>query len=231
MIWILFIACAEPITEVQMTGQVLSALDSSIGAPEVQVIIRDGETEDYSETTTDEDGIFTVAVPVSSAIHMEFSGPSHVPTAFSALTDAQDFTVPIGDMWLRSAAEVDALRASFAGCPSVDLEGGIVEGEVHYNAVSTASETHLIAEEASVTIYEADGTTHTVCYLDGDGLSDPDAEVVGGTGRFAAFGVPGGPITVGFQTQTGVTDNESFGFVLLPEDGIAPFYPALIAFQ
>jgi hypothetical protein len=231
MFWIALLACAEPITEVQLTGQVLTGLDSTIGAPGVTVIIRDSETLDFSEATTDEDGVFTVPVPISSGIHMELDGAGFVPTAFSAITAAEDFIVPVGGLWMRTAAELEELQRTFESCETADVEGGIIEGQVLYTAVSQSSGSNLVAEEASVTVYEADGSAHTVCYLDDEGVSDVNAVEVGATGRFAAFGIPAGPITVGFSTEIDGMRRELFGFVFLPEDGVGPFYPALIEFQ
>jgi hypothetical protein len=231
MFWIAFLACAEPITEVQLTGQVLTGLDSTVGAEGVIVIVRDSETLDFSEATTDEDGVFTVPVPISSAIHLELDGAGFVPTAFSAITAAEDFIVPVGGLWMRTPAELEELQQTFSSCDTVDVEGGIIEGQVLYTLVSQSSGSNLVAEEASVTVYEADGSAHTVCYLDNEGASDPNAVAVGATGRFVAFGIPAGPITVGFSIEFDQMRRELFGYVLLPEGGVGPFYPALIEFQ
>ena len=228
MFWLALLACVEPVTEVQMSGQVLTGLDSTTGAPDVTVFVRDGRTEDFSETTTDEDGLFEVAAPANSVLHLELDGTGYVPTAFSTVCGATDFQIAVGALWLRTPLEVEALQHTFEHCPSVDTAGGIVEGEVHFKAVHVSSETNLVAEEATVQIYEAGGSTHTVCYLNNDGESDPDAEQVGATGRFVAFGVPAGPITVGFTYQIDSLKIENYGYVFLPEDGVGPFYPALI---
>lgn len=231
MFWIAFLACAEPITEVQLTGQVLAGLDSPVGAEGVTVLVRDSATVDFSEATTDEDGVFTVPVPISSAIHMEFDGPGFVPTAFSAITAAEDFIVPVGGLWMRTPAELEDLQETFSSCATVDVAGGVIEGQVLYTAVSQASGSNLVAEEAIVNVYEADGAAHTVCYLDDEGISDPNVAAVGATGRFAAFGIPAGPITVGFSIEFDQVQREVFGYVFLPEGGVGPFYPALIEFQ
>ena len=231
MLWIALMACAEPTkSEVEMTGLILSGLDATTGAADVDLIVRDGNTDDYSQTTTDDDGRFTVKVPASSVMHLEIDGSGYVPTAFSATSGAANFEVPVGALWLRSELEIETLKDTFDNCPSVDLPGGVVEGEVHFNAVHDTSESHLIAEEATVIVYEADGSTHTVCYLDTDGESLAEGDEVGATGRFAAFGIPAGPITVGFTSYLGEQSQESFGYVLLPDNGVGPFYPALIQF-
>jgi len=231
MLWIVLLACSQaPVAEVEMSGLILAGLDATTGAADVQLIVRDGQTDDYSETTTDEDGRFSVMVPASAAMHLELNGSGFVPTAFAATSGSADFEVPVGALWLRTPLEVETLQATFENCPTVDVPGGIIEGEVHFNAVNDSSETNLIAEEAIVKVYEADGSTHTVCYLDTDGESLTEGDEVGATGRFAAFGIPAGPITVGFTTQLGDQSQESFGYVFLPEEGVGPFYPALIQF-
>ncbi len=228
MLWFVLFACTEPATEIELSGQVLTGLDSTSGAADVQVFIRDGNTDDYSETVTDEDGIFAVAAPANSVLHIELDGAEFVPTAFSALTGSSNVQIPVGSLWLRTPLDDEQLYATFDNCPEVDIAGGIIEGEVHFNVVQQSTESNLVAEEATVVVYEANGTTHNVCYLDDDGDSDADALQVGATGRFAAFGVPSGPITVGFTYEIDTLKIENFGYVFLPEEGVGPFYPALI---
>ncbi len=228
MLWLAILACTEPVEEVQVTGQVLTGLDSTTGAADIQVLVRDGETEMYSKTTTDEDGLFTVAVPATSVIHLELDGSEYVPTAFSTISGSSDFQLPVGGLWLRTPLEVQSIQSTFENCASVESEGGIIEGEVHFNAVAQSTETNLVAEEATVQVIEAEGTTQEACYLNNDGESDPDAEQVGATGRFVAFGIPPGSISVSFTYQVDTLKIENFGLVFLPEDGVGPFYPALI---
>ena len=39
-----------------------------------------------------------------------------------------------------------------------------------------------------------------------------------------------GPTTIGFEVPIEGIDTENFAFVWLPEEGVGPFYPALIEF-
>jgi len=228
MIWLALMACAEPVTSIQVSGQVLSGQDSVTGAPDVLVLVRDGNTNEYSEATTDEDGVFKVEVPASTMFHLELASPEGISTAFSVLSGSADFDIPAGYLWIRSPLELDALRMDFENCDSVGEDGGIIEGTIHFTAVHTSSGLNLVAEEATALIYESDGITHEVCYLDDDGVSDPAAEQVGATGRFAAFGIPAGPISVQFTYAIDTLTIQNWGNVYLPENGVGPFYPALI---
>ncbi len=227
---LLSLGCAEPEHKVKMRGQVLTGKDDRVGAADVNVSVRDGQTKPFSSTTSDDEGMFTVQVPASSVVHLVMDGSAYVPTAFSAIVGTDDVTIPVGDLWMRTPGDINALRDTFENCPTVDEPGAVVEGEVNYNVINAHSEQRLIAEDAEVTIYDKNGNISPTCYLDNDGNSSVEVNVVGATGRFAAFGLASGPTTVGFEVPIDGIDTENFAFVWLPEEGVGPFYPALIEF-
>jgi len=228
--FLLALGCAQPKEKVKMRGQILDGKDQLVGAPDVAIEVRDGRTKRYSSATSDADGMFTAEVPANSVVHLILDGGAYVPTAFSAIVGSDDVTIPVGDLWMRTPGDIDALRDTFENCPTVDEPGGIVEGEVNYNVINAHSEQRLIAEDAVVTVYDKNGNTSTTCYLDNDGESSTDVAVVGASGRFAAFGLQSGPTTIGFEVPIEGIDTENFAFVWLPEEGVGPFYPALIEF-
>ena len=63
--------------------------------------------------------------------------------------------------------------------------------------------------------------------LDDEGESLPTEGQVGATDA-SIFGVEPGAITIEFVQAIGDKTLTNYGFVLMPEDGIAPFHPATI---
>jgi hypothetical protein len=79
-----------------------------------------------------------------------------------------------------------------------------------------------------VTIIGSDAVTLTTCYLDDDGVYDPDATVTGSQHRFAAFGLPEGPLEVEVTWDAGDEQApiDTYAYTVAA-DGIVPMYPAL----
>ena len=228
MIVFLLAACLPEPSQVQLSGQVLTAQDSAQGAPDVTVTAYDSELEEYSTTETDGDGMFTTTVQSNRVYHLVIEGPDATPTAFSGVVGAADTSIDEDELFIRSVAETEALRTTHENCATSSLEGGIVEGVVHFQFRNERDDSYLIAEEAMVEVYDADGNQYEACYLNTDGESLEAGTEVGATGRFAAFGIPSGAITVLFKQEIGAAVIENYGFVYMPEDGIAPFHPAFI---
>jgi len=228
MIILLLVGCLPVPGEVQLSGQILTAQDSGVGAPEIAVAAHDSELQPYSDTITDEDGLFSVPVQTSRVWHLVFTGTGVVPTAFSGVVGETDTAIPEDALYVRSETEVEALRVTHSLCLTAQDEGGIVEGVVRFRLQNSQDESYLIAEESYVEVYDVDGQSYDVCYLDNDGESLEKGSAVGATGRFIAFGLPAGPITVAFKQDVSSQTIENYGFVMLPEYGIAPFHPAFI---
>ena len=228
MIILLIAACLPVPGEVQLSGQILTAQDSGVGAPEIAVAIHDSELQPYSDTITDEDGLFSVPVQTNRVWHLVLTGTGVVPTAFSGVVGSADTALPEDALYVRSETEAQALRVAHSLCPTAQDDGGIVEGIVRFRLQNSQDESYLIAEESYVEVYDVDGEPYDVCYLDNDGESLEKGSEVGATGRFVAFGLPAGPITVAFKQDVSSQTIENYGFVMMPEYGIAPFHPAFI---
>ena len=228
MISLLLSGCLPEPSDIQLSGQVLTAQESEQGASDIVVTAHDAELAPYSDTVTDEDGVFSTAVQTNRVYHLVLEGDGVVPTAFSGVVGTSDTRIEHDELFVRSEAEVDALRLTYSECAASELEGGIVEGIVYFQLQNAKDESYLIAEEAMVEVYDANGTQYDTCYLDSDGESLEFGTEVGATGRFAAFGIPSGAITVIFKQEIGASELENYGFVYMPENGIAPFHPAFI---
>jgi len=228
MMWILWMACTPPPTEVLLSGQVLTGQDSGVGAADVLVSIRNSQTDPHGEVTTDEDGLFEISIPSSNVYHMILSGTGIAATSFSGIIGQSDLLIPQDELFVRTDADIAGLRSAFEHCPTAQEEGGIIEGTVQLRLQDTDDDSFLAANQAMVEVFNADGVQFDACYLDDDGMSEEDGSTVGSTGRFAAFGVPEGPISVLFKQDIGGLIVENYGFVYLAKDGVAPFHPAFV---
>lgn len=228
MLLLLVLACLPEPTDVALSGQVLTAQDSDQGAPDVNVTAFDAEMKQYSEAITDTNGEFSTSVQSNRVYHLVLTGEGVTPTAFSGVVGSSDTAIAADELFVRSDVETEALRATHSNCAASELPGGIVEGLIYFRLINEQDESFLIAEEAMVEVYDANGTQYETCYLDTDGESLEAGTEVGATGRFAAFGIPEGAITVVFRQEIGAAVLENFGFVYMPDDGIAPFHPAFI---
>lgn len=228
MIWWLTLACLPNPESVSLSGQVLSSQYAESGAPNVRVESLDSELASFAEATTDTNGEFTVEVQASGVYHLHLSGQGLVTTAFAGIVGQNDLELAAGSTFVRSEEEIEALRDLHANCPTSGDPGGIIEGVVEFPLTSDATGEAVIAESAFVRASLNDAVDYPTCVLDDDGVSAEADGRVGTTGRFAIFGVDPGAITVAFRQEIGDKTLTNYGFVLMPEDGIAPFHPATI---
>ncbi len=241
VIALLLAACWTLPDTVTFTGTVFDGPDedaTAVGG--AGVATRNAALELVDETTADAEGAFSVRAAASQAVFFALDGEGYAPTAFSTMAGTEDVAVPDGALWLRSEAEVEALRETFGDCAATagDTGGdagatGIVEGEVRFwLPVSDPVDTWPVVTTATVTVQDGAGEEWSACYLDDDGNADPDATETGATGRFAVFGVPAGPITV--RVLAAITEEqteESLYVGYLPEGGVFPMYAALITVE
>ena len=228
MIWWLTLACLPNPDAVSLSGQVLVSQYEESGAPDVQVQSINAELAPFDEAVTGADGEFEVEVEASGVYHLHLSGEGLATTSFSGIVGQQDIELSEGSLFVRSEAEVEALRAAHSNCPTAMEPGGIIEGVIEFPLTSVATGEAIIAEGARVVASLNDAVDYTTCVLDDDGVSLETDGNVGATGRFAIFGVEPGAITIEFIQQIENRTLTNYGFALLPEDGIAPFHPAII---
>ena len=228
MILLFTLACLPDPDSVNLSGQVLAGQYAESGAPNLQVESLDSMLAPFDETSTDTNGEFSVGVQASGVYHLHLSGEGTITTAFSGVVGQSDIELDTGKLFVRTEEEVAALRGAHENCPTATDAGGIIEGIVEFPLTSDATGEAIIAESAKVTASLNDAVTYESCVLDDDGASLASGGSVGATGRFAIFGVAPGSITLEFRQDIGNTTLTNYGFVLMPENGIAPFHPAII---
>ena len=224
-----FLGCWSLPTEVLLTGQVLEQKDG-VGIEGAAIAVHTPLGEPFSEGSSGADGEFEIGVPASNSFFVTFEAEDHVPTSFTGLAGSEDVVADEGTLFLRSTAELEALRAEFGNCPSAQDEGPIVEGEVRaWLPVDAEPEELPPVTTAWITVYDSQDLTTEACYLDDDGLSLEDGDRTGNTGRFAVFGAPTGPVSI--QVSYDLTDDYSLDYWYIaraPEGGVVPMYPAWV---
>ena len=141
-----------------------------------------------------------------------------------------DLDLDPGVLWVRGKDDLDFIQSEFSGCERMADEGASIEGEIRvYLPVEDSVDTLPLITTANVTYTDEDGNESEGCYLDDKGLSDPNAEVTGETGRFGLFGLNAGLglLTVSYAVTEDLEQVSEY-VVLLPENGTAPMYPLLV---
>ncbi|MCB9681591.1 MAG: carboxypeptidase regulatory-like domain-containing protein [Alphaproteobacteria bacterium] len=231
---VLTVALTGCATAVEIEGIATTSKDDDTPLVGATLSLRNQDFDEVDTTVTDDKGRFYLDAPRGESIHIVVSGEGMVPVALAGESGLSDtFTVPSGQIWGLPETEAASWRALFAGCPGADGDGGMVIGETRLYVVE-ADQADLAPIEAygfaqlQDTLAPEDGTTEA-CYLDEDGVAyDPEAIATGASGRFALFGVEGGPwtLTVGRYASGGSRLGRSTIFV--PEGGAVSRRPALV---
>ena len=228
MLFFLLVSCLPQPGEVTLSGQINASQDSQSGMADVTVSSWDSTLSPYSETLTDVDGLFAINIQANRVYHLVLSGEALAPTAFSGVIGSEDVAIPADSLFVRSQREIEGLRASFAACDWIEATGGIIEGIVQFPIENGDSGENLMAEVAYVSASSDEGTHYSACYLDNEGNALANGVEVGATGRFAIFGVAPGAVTVAFSQDLGGQTLTNYGYTYMPENGVAPFFPAFI---
>lgn len=204
-----------------------------------QVFNRDG-SEELGTTLTGGDGFFQIgglppAEPVVLVLGKNDAGDPHPYGVFTGFTENVDLTLFVGAVYaptLPNALDTIDEYAAAPGAPAVlddyDIDfdtagnGGMLVGRV---GRWVRAEFGLVFEplaEAEVVI-NSDGTDQPVCYRaeppEGDtaGAADCSATQTAIDSRFAAFGLPPGPVTITVTTPAYGTISDQ---TIIVEDGV-----------
>jgi hypothetical protein len=203
-----------------------------IGGADVTVL--DESLTVYSQATTSEDGSFYADVAAAQAVFIEVSADGYASTHFGGEIGIIDVEIGSGVLFTVLEDEMDELTGDFGDCVGQDETAATVVGEVRMYLAGIQSGDMPLESNVTVTVYDAVGNAAEACYLDADGVYDPEAEFTGATGRFGVFDLPAGALTIEVVTwmQTSKTSEPyAYGayyyFRYVSEGGIAPLYPAL----
>jgi hypothetical protein len=224
-----WMGCQSP--EVLVQGRVMASRSSDQGLGDATIEVRGYDYGLFDTTTADPDGWFEVRAPFQDLIHIVITGEGTVPIVFPGTSGAgKTLVVPQGQLWGMPEAEADGWRDDFAGCPGVDAAGMIV-GEAHAALPGVDPmdlEGNPIDINAFAFVLDEAGARTDACVLDDAGDYDPDGELVGATGRFAFFGVEGGPYTLRVGRRVDEFSTVTEWTVFVPEAGAVSLHPALI---
>ena len=219
-------------SEALLSGVLTDAMGGGTPVAGAAVVGRDTTGMRYSEASTADDGSFELALPTGQVFYLHAEAEGFAPTSFTGMMGTDPIELGEGVVWLRQEADLEAVRAEFAGCAPESLgpDVGVLEGEVRlYVAPQQAVETLPLVTTATVTVYTNAGVAYGGCYLDDDGESSPEAVITGETGRFAVFGVAEGPVSVLIEYDYGGdAPHEDWYTFFVPAGGVVPLYPALV---
>jgi len=232
LLLMLSIGCIEPlVSNVTLTGTLTQTNDSnSDPVSDGEVATYDGLGQEVDCTVASDLGEFSVSAPASSTFFVQTAGADRVRTTFTGWSGIDDIDIDPGVLWVRSADELDEIRGEFSECDRASLPGGIIEGEVRvYLPVEEPTDDLPLVSTAQASVEDQEGETIEACYLDDEGLSSPDTEQTGDSGRFAIFGLEPGLtwLTVTYAVTDDLEESSEYP-ILLPENGTAPLYPVLV---
>lgn len=225
MLIVMLAACQPKLGE--MIGTVVDGPFSTTPVSQGTLTVLDREFEQLDEVEVASDGSFSAQSPILERLYARVEAPGALPAMFSGThPGAEPFEVPLGELYTWTTAHDDELHASFGACARAGVS---VSGDVRLFGAETETGEDLIIANAFATLVDADGNEREACYLDDEGVFAPDAEVTGATGRFAFFDVEPGFHLLRYGYA--LTDTIPVEFevpVLVPEQGVAPLYPAWV---
>jgi len=230
--------CSAAQTEV--TGRLLASRDA--GAPPLEgatltVVNRDnGAILDAADSGAD--GAFVLHVSQGTNLAVEVRGPELATATFPGVSGVEDrLELDDGTLYAVTLAELDAVRAQYAGCPGADSGGAVVMGEIRIlELVDEITLEHPTTAVGRADTTAADGEQYIGCYLDDEGIAyDPERRVTGPSGQFANFGVPGGvhDLDVRYEFATATWLGVVYQVWVPPDeaDVVAPWWPAWVHWQ
>ncbi len=211
-----------------MRGVVGSGPLDAAPAVGARVELRGADFALLTETLTDERGVFSMFTQRQIFVHVVVdAGDSSIPVAFAGETgSAEVFEVPEGQLWAFPASEDARWREDFAGCADSTEEGAVL-GEVRLD-LGGVGEENPIEQFSFVRVVLEDGSEKQACYLDAEGVYDAEAGATGITGRFAVFGLQGGPMDLVVARPSDGGSLLSVTRIFVPDGGAVVRIPAFV---
>ncbi len=229
--------CAGPVA---LSGTIEISPDDAGGLADAEVALHDEAFEVLGRTRTGSDGAFSIEAPRGAVIQLVVDDGVR-PVAFQGEAGLDpEFVVPIGTLFALPDAWLDPFLAPFEACPDQGLGDGLVVGQTALDIAVDAG-VDRPAEPCSFAFLESeDGTRIDACYLreveeePGTFAVDPEATLVGETGRFLFRGVSGGPWRMVVGRAVGCDATLASGTLIgessvwVPEGGAVARLPALV---
>lgn len=225
----LLAGCSDP--SVVLQGTVYASADPTspaLGGAEVTLV--DAATERIGSVKTDAEGAFEIVVPEPGVVFVEITAPDYAVSTFPGIIGAGPVqVVEEGALYGVSEAERAEALATFAGCPGADGASAIVVGEMRLHIIDTLTGGSPTTGTGVAEVLKSGESTWTGCYLDGEGVYDPEAVFTGLTGKFLVGGVQPGlyDLAVSAEIATGIWTEAAYP-LWIPDRPhvVSPWYPA-----
>ena len=223
---LLLLACTSRPELVVLSGTIFESGSEDSVVADAQVRVLDFALEEVDAVAADSEGAFAAQARFGSYVFLDLSADGYARTGFTGTVGMTDYAIPDGVLWMRTESELDALKSSFEGCPLLE-QGGAVEGEILMALPQDGVMMKTFVETGWARVVSEDGEEVEACYLDEDGLYDPEAVYTGPTGRFLIPNVSGKvQLWVGYDL--GETPMyESYSTVFVPDGGVSSLYDSL----
>lgn len=231
----LFLSACGP-SEVLLRGHVSDDVgDKSRDFSDALVEIREGTGPVVAQTTTNDNGRFSVRVPSGARIFAVISAEDFLPTSFTGSSGVDSvLRVPEGTLFGVPTSTAEQYLSLFEGCPGA-RDGAFLVGRVRAeNLTVPETNEHPIVTTARVEWNVRDREILDACYLNEEGDAyDPQATMTGDSGWYLVpdVDVGTGEIIVSYATIIGADEIVVTYPVYMPEDGVIARFPTWVTFD
>lgn len=233
---LLLSACEVP-QDVILTGVVWNGPgDTAPSLPEAEVTVLDELGEPLGTTMADADGAFSLTVAGGDSVFVVIRRDGYATSSFPGVLGIGEQRAEDHTLYAVPLEQVEAARATWAGCAGTGSAQGISYGDVRvFDLVDDVTGEHPSVGTATITVIaERESDDRAGCYLDAFGERyESRRTVTGPAGRFATFDlVPGLHRIQVDYTGVGWSDQLSYP-MWIPDDpvSVAPWFPLWVEFR
>ena len=225
MLTLLLVACT-PDKVGDIEGRVLvgpGVLSSPLVDGSVTVLGDDATF--FDEATTDFEGRFRATAPRGLNIFVIIEGDGMVPTTFSGVMGQGTFVVNDGELFAWPVEDRVTLDTDFGDCAQ---EGAVMTGVIRFAGVSNVDTGEgLEVPNGFASAFNEAGDEFRACYVNADGVYDPEAEDAGPSARYAIYGLEEGfhELVYGYRVTADVIVEHSL-LLWVSEGAVVPQFPA-----